>query len=174
MKAASVKAQRLFAASYREEARKLAALPAGVPAARLLWFPTTDWVVLGLEYVEGRAPRRPWRRSELDRCLAAVSQMTPRPDPGAGRAGPGHLRRRVRRVRRRLGPRPGHPPGPRPTSTRPPALAAGFAAVTAGDTLVHTDLRDDNLILGVDGRIVDVRLELAGRAAPPGSTRSSC
>jgi hypothetical protein len=30
------------------------------------------------------------------------------------------------------------------------ALAAGFAAVTAGDTLVHTDVRDDNLLLAGD------------------------
>lgn len=32
-------------------------------------------------------------------------------------------------------------------------LAAGFAASTTGDTLVHTDLRDDNLILGPDGAV---------------------
>ena len=37
VKAASVRAQRMFADSYREEARKLAALPVGVPAPRLLW-----------------------------------------------------------------------------------------------------------------------------------------
>ena len=37
VKAASVKAQRAFADSYREEARKLAALPPSVPAPRLLW-----------------------------------------------------------------------------------------------------------------------------------------
>ena len=35
VKAASVKAQRLFAESYREEFRKLGALPEGTPAPRL-------------------------------------------------------------------------------------------------------------------------------------------
>lgn len=152
VKAASVQAQRLFAESYRAEARKLAALPAGVPAARLEWFSDEDWVVLGLEYVEGRAPRRPWRRSELDRCLAAVSQMsrdlTPVPDGLAldtfaeEFAGFSGAWEHMRATRPDL-----------PHLDEAADLAAGFAAATAGDTLVHTDLRDDNLILGVDGRV---------------------
>ena len=72
VKAASVKAQRMFADSYREEGRKLAALPASVPAPRLLWMLDDDWVVLGIEHVEarsaapavaaGRPRRRPWTR----------------------------------------------------------------------------------------------------------------
>ncbi len=63
VKAASVKAQQMFAHSYREEARKLAALPPETPAARLLWVHDDDeWVVLGIEYVEGGRRDRPWRR----------------------------------------------------------------------------------------------------------------
>ena len=34
------------------------------------------------------------------------------------------------------------------TTTRRPRWPSRFAEVTAGDTLVHTDIRDDNLILG--------------------------
>ena len=37
VKAASVRAQRVFAEAYREEARKLASLPRSAPAAPLLW-----------------------------------------------------------------------------------------------------------------------------------------
>ena len=45
----------------REEARKLHLLPDGIPAPRLRWLhDADDWVVLGFEYVEGRAPLRPW------------------------------------------------------------------------------------------------------------------
>ena len=69
--------------SYREEARKLAALPESVASPRLLWHLDDDWVVLGLEYVDGRNPRRPWRQQDLDACLDATEQMaaglTPRP-----------------------------------------------------------------------------------------------
>ncbi len=54
------------------------------------------------------------------------------------------------------------------------ALAGAFADVAAGDTVVHTDLRDDNFLIGADGTRVDVRLELAGRWAPTGSTPCSC
>ncbi len=36
--------------------------PSGVPAPRLLWSSDDDWVVLGIEHVEGRLPRRPWSR----------------------------------------------------------------------------------------------------------------
>ena len=152
VKAASTQAQRPFADSYREEARKLELLPDSVPAAQLLWLHDDDWVVLGLEYVEGRAPRRPWRADELDRCLDAVEEMsrslTPAPpamgldsfaDEFAGFvAGWDH----VRATRPDL-----------PHLADAAALAAGFAEVTSGTTLVHTDLRDDNLILGADGTV---------------------
>ena len=46
VKAASVKAQRMFADSYREEARKLVALPPSIPSPRLLWHLDDDWVAL--------------------------------------------------------------------------------------------------------------------------------
>ena len=58
VKAASVKAQRLFAESYREEARKLAALPGGGTRRRgCSGSHDDDWVVLGIEYVDGAAAR---------------------------------------------------------------------------------------------------------------------
>ena len=67
VKAASTKAQRMFAEAYREEARKLAALPAAAPAPRLLWTMDVDgWFVLSTAYVEARQPRRPWRLPELE------------------------------------------------------------------------------------------------------------
>ncbi|MGA8248624.1 MAG: hypothetical protein WB797_17080, partial [Nocardioides sp.] len=75
VKAASQAAQRMFAESYREEARKLRALPDGIPAPRLLWSTDGDWVVLGLEYLEARAPKRPWRAADLDACLDTLESM---------------------------------------------------------------------------------------------------
>lgn len=158
VKAASVKAQRPFAEAYREEARKLRALPPEAPAPGLLWSVEDHWVVLGLEYVDGRAPRRPWHRAELDRCLDVVERMadilTPAPpslglDPIADDlAGFAHHWEELTVA----------PPAlprslPRATPDRlaeAAALAADHAAVTAGDTVVHTDLRDDNLILGAE------------------------
>ena len=87
VKAASAQAQPVFADSYREEARKLGALPEGVAGPRLLWSSDDDWVVLGIEHVEGRLPRRPWSRPDLDRVLGALEEtarlLTPAP-PGLG------------------------------------------------------------------------------------------
>jgi aminoglycoside phosphotransferase (APT) family kinase protein len=150
VKAASTAAQRAFAASYREEARKLRALPESVPAPRILWTVDEDWVVLGIEYVESRAPRRPWRADELDLCLDALETvarvLTPAPpglelDPiGDELAAWPAFWETVRR-RHDL-----------PHADEAAALAAGFAGVVSGDTLVHVDVRDDNVLLTTDGR----------------------
>lgn len=152
VKAASTKAQRVFAAAYREEARKLAMLPGQVPAPRLLWLhDADDWVVLGLEYVEARAPRRPWSGSDLEACTAMLdtvaSTLTP-PPPELGLVDfgtefadfPGYWDH-VRATRPRL-----------PHLEEAAGLAARFGEVTHGSTLVHTDVRDDNILICTDGR----------------------
>ena len=151
VKAASLKAQRLFAESYREEARKLAALPPTAPAARLEWIhDADDWFVLGLEYVESRQPQRPWRRADLDGVLDALELvadvLTPPPatlalDPIATEFAdfPGYWDR-LRTTRSDLG-----------HLEEAAALAARFPEVCGGDTLVHTDVRDDNILIRADG-----------------------
>lgn len=151
VKAASTKAQKVFADSYREEARKLNALPRGVRAPRLEWEEDRDdWVVLGFEYVEGRTPRRPWRRAELDACLDTIESiaevMTPAPeglelatfaeDFAAWPAFWDELRT--------THPELAH-------ADEAAELAARFAEVVAGETLVHTDVRDDNFLIAPDG-----------------------
>jgi hypothetical protein len=150
VKAASAVAQRMFAESYREEARKLRALPAGTPAPRLLWAADGDWVVLGLEYVEAKAPRRPWQRADLDRCLDSLETvaelLTPAPedlglDPVAVDLGDWPAYWDHLRATRDL-----------PHADEAAALAAEFAGAVAGETLVHTDVRDDNVLLTGDGR----------------------
>lgn len=153
VKAASVKAQRMFAESYREEARKLAALPASVPAPKLLWVHDDDaWVVLGIEHVAGRAPRRPWREADLvatlDMLADLAETLTP---PPAGLV--------LEPVADDLASLPAHWDYVRRTFALPnadeaAALAARFATVTAGRTLVHTDVRDDNLLITDDGRVL--------------------
>ncbi len=152
VKAANKKAQRPFAESYLEEIRKLRALPTGLPVPRLLWTHEDDlWVILGLEYVGGPNPARPWNADDLGRCLDSLEvladALTPPPslldlstfaqDFSDCLDGWDHVRR-----------------------TRPDwphlddaiGLAGRYAEVTAGGTLVHTDARDDNFLLAEDGR----------------------
>ena len=152
VKAASTKAQRMFADAYREEARKLAALPDAAPAPRLLWSADVDgWFVLSTEYVEARPPRRPWRLPELQLCLdtltAAAPVLTP---PPAGLDLP--------HAATEFADWPAYWPALR--TARPELahhddaaeLAARHVEVMAGETVVHTDVRDDNILLTADGR----------------------
>lgn len=152
VKAASTKAQRLFAESYREEARKVAALPPEAPAARLRWLIEDEWVALELEYVDGRTPKRPWRSADLDRVLDTVEQMTrlltPAPSGLALASIEEELSGFVDAWEHLRTTRPDLP-----HLEEAADLAAGFAEVTAGTSLVHTDLRDDNILLGKDDRV---------------------
>lgn len=152
VKAASAKAQRMIAESYREEARKVGALPAGVPAPALRWtHDADDWVVLGLEYVEARNPHRPWTTADLMASLnmleSAAAVLTP-PPPGLVLDDfatefvdfPGYWEH-VRTTRSGL-----------PHLEEAAALAQRFGDVAAGSTVVHTDVRDDNILICTDGR----------------------
>jgi aminoglycoside phosphotransferase (APT) family kinase protein len=109
-----------------------------------------DRVVLGLEYVEAKAPRRPWQRGELDRCLDALETvadvLTPVPDdlhldPMASVLADWPAYWDHVRATRDL-----------PHADEAAALAAQFKTAVAGETLVHTDVRDDNVLLTGDGR----------------------
>lgn len=150
VKAASSAAQRMFAESYREEARKLRELPPEAPAPRLLWSEDGDWVVLGLEYVEARAPARPWREADLAACLDALETVAEVLTPA-----PTGLR--LMPLSDELGEWPAYWRHLSETRDLPHAdaaatLAAGFGEVVGGETLVHTDVRDDNVLLTPDGR----------------------
>jgi hypothetical protein len=150
VKAASTVAQRVFAESYREEARKLRALPETIPAPRLLWVEDGDWVVLGLEYVDARAPKRPWRPDELDLCLDALEVVADRLTPP-----PHDLDLDPVAVELADWPELWDTVPDRATrahADQATALAAAFAEVAGGETLVHTDVRDDNALLTDDGR----------------------
>jgi hypothetical protein len=149
VKAASTKAQQMFAEAYREEARKLAALPATAPAPPLRWtLDVDDWFALSTEYVEARHPHRPWRATELAQCLEMLGQaaalLTPAP---AGLE--------LTPATEEFAGWPAYWDGlDRPHRDQAAALAARYPEVVAGGTVVHTDVRDDNLLLAVDGRVL--------------------
>jgi hypothetical protein len=155
VKAASTRAQRQFAAAYREEARKLAGLPEGVPAPRLRWlYDAHDWVVLETDYIDARLPRRPWRPDDLGAALNMLEEVAARltPPPAAlglptfaeEFAGLPRFWDHLRVTRPAL-------PGLDAHLEEAAALASGFAEVCAGSTLVHTDIRDDNILIRPDG-----------------------
>ncbi len=142
-----------IAEAYRTEAAKLAVLPAAVPAPRVratLTVPTggPSWFVLLLDDVDGAPPTRPWRSDEARRVLEAAGRtakaLTPAPPgrtwaPIAAEIDPvpdwSYARRRYR------------------IGAAAEALSLEGLPRLTGTTLLHTDLRDDNVIMGRDGRV---------------------
>ena len=148
VKAASKAAQPEIAASYAEEARKLAVLRDAVPAPRLDWVHEDEgWVVLGLEAVDARPPRRPWRPDDLDRALdlaEAIADATRVTPPGLD------LRPLVEELPALLD--GWHDvPAEWPHRDEAAALARTMSDLPA-DRFAHCDLRDDNILLCSDGR----------------------
>ncbi|MEU0568405.1 aminoglycoside phosphotransferase family protein [Nonomuraea sp. NPDC005983] len=155
---------------YRAEARIAASLPGSAPAPRLLHsFEVDGWVVLIFEDVEGHHPAMPWRRDELDRVLEAVRRMssalTPSPidAPTVGE----RFGDSFRGWRRLLGE---DTTGLDPWALRNldglAELESGWVEAAAGDTLVHADLRADNVLLTDDGRVYAVDWPWASVGAP--------
>src|ERR1700686_4943451 len=147
-------------AMHRREARIAAALPASVPTPRLLWsYDDGDWVAILFEDVEGWTPRTPWRAEELSRGLSALTQLveslTPSPIAVETIAERLHeslqgwqmLESASRTKRDRLD---GVPDWARRNLERLAALESEWEAASAGTTLLHFDLRADNILLTAD------------------------
>lgn len=145
---------------HRREVRVTGALPAAAPAPRLLGsYDDGDWVALVLEDVEGRQPQVPWRRDDLDRVVPALEGMS-RALAGVPLADVPRLDDEVAEdftAWDRLADEP--PPDLDPWAARHldglAALGRRSVQALAGDTLVHGDLRADNLLLA-SGRVVVV------------------
>ena len=147
-------------AVHRREAEVVAALPAEVPAPKLLWTHEGDgWVVLAFEDVDGHNPVEPWRPDELDRVLetllALAETLTPSPLPGDSVEGVcgwsvfgGHWER-MRRERQ-----VGLDGWSLRNLDRLAELETEAPDAAAGDTLLHLDLRADNVILTPDRVVV--------------------
>ena len=148
----------------RAEIRVAAVLPAQVPAPRLLWSADDgEWVLLGFEVAHGRPPELPWRPEDLRLVLDALiplAAVEPAPDHGLPLA-QDQLRTDFT--------------GWRTLAAAPPATLAATVAdagelgawarahlaelvawehdaldACAGRSLVHGDLRADNVMIDTD------------------------
>jgi aminoglycoside phosphotransferase (APT) family kinase protein len=142
---------------HRSEARTMAVLPRSAPAPRMLWSLDRDgWVALAFEDVDGAHPTLPWRPDELARVLAMVADLAAALTP----APPG-LPTVAERLRdsfvgwRRLAAASaagdddlaGLDPWAARHLRRLADLEAGWPRAMRGPTLLHADLRADNLLL---------------------------
>ena len=144
----------------RAEIRAASLVPAGVDAPPLLWSHDDGaWVMLGFAAVEGSAPEYPWRPEELTRVLGALTTLAE-----AGTPGPTGLQRLADAVAPMMtgwarlagdGPaldRAADAVGPHREWMVAHlddlvAWAGDGPAAATGDSLVHGDLRADNVML---------------------------
>jgi aminoglycoside phosphotransferase (APT) family kinase protein len=161
---------------HRREARVSAALPAHLPVPHLLEvIDDGDWVVLVLEEVDGRPPDVPWSPDQLGATLAALEALARATTPSRIPELETFAQRQAAAFdgfRRLAG---GDPsvggvervdPWTRRHLDRLADLEAGWAAAATGDTLVHGDVRADNLLVRGDGSVVVVDWPHASVGAP--------
>jgi hypothetical protein len=141
---------------HRGEARMMALLPSSAPAPRMLWsLDRRGWVALAFEDVNGVQPTLPWRSGELRRVLemvAVLATLTPGTDgipPIADRLQDTFMGWRRLAAAHAAGDDDlrGLDPWAARHLDRLADLEAGWTAATEGPTLVHCDLRADNLLL---------------------------
>jgi len=156
---------------HRREAHVASLLPADAPAPRFRWwFELGPWVVLGFDYVEGANPELPWRRPDLDRVLDALSELartlTPSPaelETVGERLGTTLLGWRDLAVHQddlaRI------PPLWQRRLDELVELETHAPIAAAGDTLVHLDIRADNILL-TDTGVMFVDWPFAAIGAP--------
>ncbi len=143
---------------HRREAMVSAALPASPRVPRLLGaFDDGNWVALAFEAVDGRPPAHPWDGGELHAVVDALTELhrdlTPTPvpslEPAASYLRPlfgGWADLAVMEA-----PPVGLDEWARRHLDRLAELESGWPDACTGDTLVHGDIRSDNILLGSEG-----------------------
>ncbi len=152
---------------HRQEALISAALPVEAPTPRLLGsYDDGDWVALVLEDVAGRHPVTPWDTTELAHVRVALRDLatTLTPAPVAVPATADLLAEDFAGWHRlRDDPHPGLDPWAREHLDELCALAERGLRALAGNTLAHTDIRADNLLIGPQGTVTVVDWPWASR-----------
>jgi aminoglycoside phosphotransferase (APT) family kinase protein len=145
-----------------------------VPVPRLLWSYDEGeggWVALGFEDVEGWNPAQPWRSEELDRVLdtLAAMEVSLTPSPLSSTSVGSAREEFAERLCGWRALRSDRPAGLDEWSARHlealATLEAAAPVAVAGETLLHFDVRADNLLLTPERvLVVDWALACVGAA----------
>lgn len=145
---------------FRREAEVLTGLPESLPVPRLLAsYDDGDWVALVIEDVDGCTPDEPWRPDQLDRVLDALAVLAEQLDPSPIEAPPiTELLAGAFVGWRTLAAEPVEAawldPALRARLDQLAELEAGWVDAAAGTSLLHADLRADNILLTGDRVVI--------------------
>lgn len=138
---------------YRREIAAMRTLPSEIASPTLLWsHDDGQWVVLVLEWIEGWHPQDPWSSNDLARVVGTLADLatalTPSPveatsaveDLASLYGGWSYLADQPERAGRL-------DPWAQQNLGLLAELESGWVTAVRGDTLLHTDLRADNILL---------------------------
>ncbi|MFC0622673.1 aminoglycoside phosphotransferase family protein [Kribbella deserti] len=155
-------------ALFRNEITAMRAV--SLPHAPTLYGTYDDgaWVGLMLEDIDGALPVHPWRQGDADRVLEALAEVTAALTPSPWTAAPVAAERSggfLSRWGQVIADRTPVPDWARGREEELAVIAAdGVEALAKGNSLVHWDLRADNILLTGD-RVVFVDWTFTSRAA---------
>ncbi|WP_285724908.1 phosphotransferase [Psychromicrobium xiongbiense] len=146
---------------HRKEAAVTAQLPLSLPVAHWIgMFDDGEWVALVLEDIEGRSPQTPWQSAELQLVLEALLEIAEAPVPVGSvfQRGLTQLPRLEEELRESFAgwtrlkeaSFPVSDPWAARHLDRLEELAARGLSYLPGESLVHTDVRADNILLIAD------------------------
>jgi Phosphotransferase enzyme family len=143
---------------HRQEAEIAKALPPTAPVPKFLFnVDDGDWVALAFEDVGGAHPQLPWRDEELERVLRSLSEMatsvTPSPIAMAPISSETFSFIGWRELRRDA--KAEIEPWARRHIAELIELESDWVEAASGETLLHADLRADNVLISPD-RVVFV------------------
>jgi aminoglycoside phosphotransferase (APT) family kinase protein len=154
---------------HRREVAIAAALPPQTPAPRFFFSVEHDgWVALVFEDVDGHEPHLPWRADELTRVLDALTELAGALTPPPLEAPTAHdAYDELLHGWRTLAAKgtAGIDPWAAERLDELAALEASWGEAAAGGTLVHGDIRADNILLTAE-RVVFVDWPHACVGAP--------
>lgn len=144
-----------------EELETAALLPRELAAPRLLQLlQPAGWVAGVFEWIDGRMPHTPWVPAELDAVIDALGAMAELGPLATGLPGPerrvAHLFDGWRSIVADPALVDRLDPWARDHLDHLVALEERWPEATAGTSLVHGDIRGDNVLLTDDGRVVIV------------------
>jgi aminoglycoside phosphotransferase (APT) family kinase protein len=141
---------------HRREAVVAARLPAAAPVPRFVGsFDNGEWVALVFEDIDGEQPELPWRSHELERVLEALSDLSAvlTPSPVEAEAISEDWFPFIGWRELMTLPDVDIEPWARSNITRLAELESGWMEAARGETLLHADLRADNILVS-EGRVV--------------------